>query len=70
MIGVVLAHIFDAEVVNDERKIMFLVAFFQREVVRATGAYPNLERCSWRRSFTMRPCCFRTGIPLRISIYT
>ena len=68
MIGIVLVHIFDAEVVNDEQKIMFLVTCFQREGVHVTGAYPNLERCSWRISFTMRLDCFRPGISLWISI--
>ena len=27
----------------------------------ATWAYPNLDRCRWRRSFAVRPDCFRGG---------
>ena len=69
MIGVVLAHIFDAKVVNDEKKNdVFGGVFPKIRSERDGGAYPNLERCRWRRSFEMRLVCFRPGIPLQISI--
>ena len=71
MVGVRLATVFNAEIVNEQReRCGARGTCFHSAGVCGTGAYLYAKRCLVSRSFATLLACLSPGIPFLTSMYT